>query len=140
MAEPSRLNIEEIFFPILEMHTQPDHDLRGDRSGTVVKFGSKVSTIPNQPGKYAFGMSVATNNETSRNLPYRFQVEAYAVVSITGDPLEGDAAEKFIEFHSAPILMGAIRQKLGDLTSGAPWGRFLLKGIPLAEARQIVSI
>ena len=137
MPDPSLLHVEELFFPVLEMRTLNSHNNRGDRSGTVVKFGRNVQKLENQPGKFGMAMSVATNDEESRNAPYKFHVEAFAVVSIAGTPLEGDEAVKFVEDHGAPILMGAMREKIGELTGGAPFGRFLLKPIPLAEPMQI---
>jgi hypothetical protein len=137
MAEASLLNLEELFFPILELHTLTTHDVKGDRTGTMLQFGRRVTKLDNQPGKWGFGMSIATNDATSRNPPYRFLVEAYSIVSISGTPLEGEAAEKFIELHGAPLLMGAMRERLAELTARAPWGRFLVKPIPLQDPQQI---
>jgi hypothetical protein len=137
MAEASLLNIEELFFPILELRTLTTHDARGDRTGTMLQFGRRVTKLDNQPGKYGFGMSIATDDTNSKNPPYKFVVEAYAIVSITGTPLEGEAAEKFIELHGAPLMMGAMRERLAELTARAPWGRFLVKPIPLQDPQQI---
>ncbi|MEY2853994.1 MAG: hypothetical protein RL030_1126 [Pseudomonadota bacterium] len=137
MAEASLLNLEELFFPILELHTLTTHDVKGDRTGTMLQFGRRVTKLDNQPGKWGFGMSIATNDATSRNPPYRFLVEAYSIVSISGTPLDGEAAEKFIELHGAPLLMGAMRERLAELTARAPWGRFLVKPIPLQDPQQI---
>ena len=137
MSEPSLLHVEEMYFPVLELRTLNTHNNSGERSGTIVKFGRNVQKLDARPGKYALAMSVATNDEESRNAPYKFHVEAFAVVSITGTPLEGEAATKFIENAGAPILMGAIREKVSELTAGAPFGRFLLKPIPLGEPMEI---
>jgi hypothetical protein len=141
MTEPSRLSIDEMFFPMIELRTQNNHDVRGDRTGTVVKFGRNVQKMTNgSVGQWGLGMSVATDNETSRNPPYQFHVEAFAIVSIQGTALDGDEALKFIELHGAPLLMGAMRERLAELTARAPWGRFLLKPIPLQDPQQILVI
>lgn len=133
MAEPSVLMIEEIFYPTQEVRSKNEHSPQGERAGTLLKFGRQVQKLDNQPGKYALAVSVGSDDENSRNPPYHFIIEAYAIVTIGGTALEGEAAEKFITANGLPLLMGAIRERLADITARAPWGRFLINSLPLQE-------
>lgn len=140
MAEPSLLQIEDVMYPTLEVRTNNQHSPEGERAGTLLKFGREVRKLDNRPGKYALMVSVSSDNEQSRNPPYRFAVDAYAVVSIGGEALEGEAAEKFILTNGLPIMMGAVRERLAEATARAPWGRFLINAIPLPESLQIGTV
>lgn len=137
MAEPSQLLIEEIFFPVQEVRSLNDHSPQGERAGTQLKFGRQVQALDKQPGKYALALSVASDDEASRNPPYRFIIEANAIVTIGGTPLEGEAAAKFIMDNGIHILMGMVRERLADITARSPWGRFLISTLPLQEAQTI---
>ncbi|MGC4029310.1 MAG: hypothetical protein QM696_10590 [Steroidobacteraceae bacterium] len=137
MSEPSTLLIEEIFYPTQEVRSLNNHSAQGERAGTLLKFGRQVQKLENQPGKYALAVSVGSDDEKSRNPPYHFVIEVYAIVTIGGTPLEGEAAEKFILTNGLPLLMGAIRERLADITARAPWGRFLINALPLQESVQL---
>lgn len=140
MADPTFLNIDEIFFPVLEVRMLSNHNSSGTRSGTLLKFGRQVQKLDNQPGKWALAMSVATDDEKSTNPPYKFLIEAHAIISFTGTPLEGDEALRFIETQGAPMLMGSIRERLAEMTSRNPWGRFMINGVPLSEPVQVSQL
>ena len=140
MAEASILLMEELLYPTLEVRTNPKHDVQGTRSGTLLKFGQQVQPIENQPGKYGLVVSVATDDEKSQNPPYKFIVEAYAIVTVGGEKLEGDALAKFITENGLPIVMGAIREHLAHATARAPWGRFLINAVPLPNAVSILTV
>lgn len=140
MAQPSLLQIEDVMYPTLEVRTNNEHTPQGERAGTLLKFGREVRKLDNRPGKYALMVSVSSDNEQSRNPPYRFAVDVYAVVSIGGEPLEGEAAEKFIADNGLPLLMGAVRERLAEATARAPWGRFLINAVPLPEPIQIGTV
>jgi hypothetical protein len=140
MAEPSILLIEELLYPVMEVRTQSNHNAQGDRAGTQLKFGRHLQPATNQPGKYALAVSIGSDDETSRNPPYKFLIEAYAIVSISGTPLEGEAAEKFILQNGLPMLVGAMRDRLAELTARSPWGRFLINALPLPEPNMIVAV
>jgi hypothetical protein len=140
MADPTYLSIDEIFFPVLEMRMLTSHTANGTRSGTLLKLGRQVTKLENQPGKWALAMSVGSDDEKSTNPPYKFLIEAHAIVSFTGTPLEGQAAERFIEMQGAPLLMGAIRERLAEMTARSPWGRFMINGIPLTEPATVLQL
>lgn len=140
MAEPSQLMIEEIFFPVQEVRSLNEHSAQGERAGTQLKFGRQVQKLEKQPGKYALALSVASDDEASRNPPYRFLIEINAIVTIGGTPLEGEAAEKFIVDTGIPILMGSVRERLADITARAPWGRFLINALPLQDSQTISAM
>jgi hypothetical protein len=140
MADPVHLQLDDLLFPTLEIRTNNTHDPRGNMSGTLLKYGKHIQKAEGQPGKFAMVVSVASDNENSVNPPYQFLVEAYAIVSVNDATMSEDAASTFVQTNALPLIMGAIRERLTQMTARAPWGRFLINAVPLSESSQIVSI
>jgi preprotein translocase subunit SecB len=131
-----QLQLEELLFPLQEVRSNQGHSPAGDRAGTQLEFGQQLQKMEDQPGRYVLMVSVKTNNETSKNAPYQFSIEAYAVLNVTGAADEA-AEQAMITANGFPMIMGAIRERLAQLTSRAPWGRFLVNSIPLSPTAQI---
>jgi preprotein translocase subunit SecB len=131
-----QLQLEELLFPLQEVRSNQGHSPAGDRAGTQLEFGQQLQKMEDQPGRYVLMVSVKTNNETSKNAPYQFGIEAYAVLNVTGAADEA-AEQAMITANGFPMIMGAIRERLAQLTSRAPWGRFLVNSIPLSPTTQI---
>jgi len=131
-----QLQLEELLFPLQEVRSNQSHDPQGDRSGTQLEFGQQLQKMEDQPGRYVLMVSVKTNNETSKNPPYQFSIEAYAVLNVKG-AADQAAEQAMITANGFPMIMGAIRERLAQLTARAPWGRFLVNSIPLSPTAQI---
>ncbi len=138
-AQTLQLQLEDILFPLQEVQTNQGHDPNGDRAGTQLQYGNQIQKIEGQAGRYAVVVSVRTDNGRSKNPPYTFAVEAYALMSVTGTADEA-AIQTFITANGFPIIMGAIRERIAHLTGRSPWGRFLINVIPLAPPTQITYI
>jgi len=131
-----QLQLEELLFPLQEVRSNQSHDPAGDRAGTQLDFGQQLQKMEDQPGRYILMVSVKTNNETSKNPPYQFAIEAYAVLNVTG-ATDQAAEQAVITANGFPMIMGAIRERIAHLTSRAPWGRFLVNSIPLTPTATI---
>ncbi|MFO1505450.1 MAG: hypothetical protein U1F39_16790 [Steroidobacteraceae bacterium] len=136
MENTPQLQLEELLFPLQEVRSIQSHDPQGDRSGTQLEFGQQLQKMEDQPGRYVLMVSVKTNNETSKNPPYQFSIEAYAVLNVKG-AADQAAEQAMITANGFPMIMGAIRERLAQLTARAPWGRFLVNSIPLSPTAQI---
>ena len=136
MENTPQLQLEELLFPLQEVRSNQGHDPAGDRAGTQLEFGQQLQKMEDQPGRYVLMVSVKTNNETSKNPPYQFSIEAYAVLNVTG-AADQAAEQLLITSNGFPMIMGAIRERLANLTSRAPWGRFLVNSIPMNPTAQI---
>jgi hypothetical protein len=132
----TQLQLEDLLYPLQEVRTNQGHDPNGDRAGTQLQYGQQVQKMEGQPGRYALMASVRTDNAASKNAPYTFAVEAYAVFNVTGAADEA-AEQQALLANGFPLLMGAIREHLAQLTVRAPWGRFLINTIPLQPPTQI---
>lgn len=137
MSDSPQLLIDQLLFPIVELRTNGKHDQQGNLSGTQLKYGHQVQKLENQPGRYAVILQVRTDNDTSVNPPYDFVIEAYAIFVVNGGTDEGDANARLVLQNGLPIVMGAIRERVADITSRAPWGRFLINSVGLPEGVQI---
>jgi hypothetical protein len=131
-----QLQLEELLFPLQEVRSNQSHDAAGDRAGTQLEFGQQLQKMEDQPGRYILMVSVKTNNETSKNPPYQFAIEAYAILNVTG-AADQAAEQAVITANGFPMIMGAIRERIAHLTSRAPWGRFLVNSIPLTPTATI---
>jgi hypothetical protein len=131
-----QLQLEELLFPLQEVRSNQSHDPAGDRAGTQLEFGQQLQKMEDQPGRYILMVSVKTNNETSKNPPYQFAIEAYAVLNVTG-AADQAAEQAVITSNGFPMIMGAIRERIAHLTSRSPWGRFLVNAIPLTPTATI---
>lgn len=136
MENTPQLQLEELLFPLQEVRSNQSHDPQGDRAGTQLEFGQQLQKMEDQPGRYVLMVSVKTNNETSKNPPYQFSIEAYAVLNVKG-AADQAAEQAMITANGFPMIMGAIRERLAQLTARAPWGRFLVNSIPLSPTAQI---
>lgn len=136
MENTPQLQLEELLFPLQEVRSNQSHDPAGDRAGTQLEFGQQLQKMEDQPGRYVLMVSVKTNNETSKNAPYQFSIEAYAVLNVK-DAADQAAEQAMITANGFPMIMGAIRERIAQLTSRAPWGRFLVNSIPLSPTAQI---
>jgi preprotein translocase subunit SecB len=132
----TQLQLDDLLFPLQEVRTNQGHDVNGERAGTQLQFGQQVQKLEGQPGRYALMASVRTDNAASKNAPYTFSIEAYGVFVVTGAADEA-AEQAALMANGFPIIMGAIREHLAQLTVRAPWGRFLINVIPLTPPTQI---
>jgi preprotein translocase subunit SecB len=136
VEETPQLQLEELLFPLQEVRSNQSHDPAGERAGTQLEFGQQLQKMEDQPGRYVLMVSVKTNNETSKNPPYQFSIEAYAVLVVKG-AADQAAEQLLITSNGFPMIMGAIRERIAHLTSRAPWGRFLVNSIPLNPTAHI---
>jgi hypothetical protein len=125
MGDPSALQLEELFFPMQDVRANPEHNQQGERAGTRLHVAHQLAPIDGKPGRYALNITVRSDNVNSRNAPYDFAIEGYAVISMlaSGDKATEPAA---VLAAGLPAVTGAIRERLAELTARAPWGRFLL--------------
>ena len=139
MTENAQLLIENLFFPTIEVRTLDKHDVNGDRSGTQLHYNQALQKLDGE-NRYGVVVSVRTDDEKSINPPYRFMLEAYAIFTVSNGGTDELAISNFILDNGTPLVIGAIRERLADLTARSPWGRFLINSIPLTEPRTIRSI
>ena len=138
MDAPFPLRLEELFFPIQEVRANPDHDPQGERTGTNLKQSFNVQVIDGQPGLYGVEMLVECDRETSRNPPYFFQLQVYALMRSEG-ALDPATAQTLAASTSFSVLVGAARERLLELTSRAPWGRFMMGIVQLVPQPVVES-
>jgi hypothetical protein len=135
-----QLRFEDLMFPILEMRTNVKHDAKGERAGTQLLVDQQLQKLEGPEKRYGFAVSVSSDNTASVNAPYAFMVEAYAMIHVSGSTLDAEAEAKQVQANALSIIMGAIRERVAEMTARAPWGRFLINPTPLTEPMQITYI
>jgi hypothetical protein len=132
------LRLEELFFPVQEVHANPEHDIKGERVGTSLKHVFGVQPIENQPGLFGAELMVECDRESSRNPPYFFQLRAYALIRVEHG-VDVAASQQIATTTGFSVLVGAARERLLELTSRAPWGRFVMGIMQLATQQRVES-
>lgn len=139
MENAPQLLLEDLLFPILEMRTNPQHDVQGDRAGTQLQYGQQMQKLEGSANRYGLMVSVRTDNEASKNPPYAFLVESYAIL-VVNNPGTDEEVQKLVQENGLSMVLGAVRERIAELTARAPWGRFLINTVSLPEKRTIEYI
>lgn len=129
------LQLEDIFFPIQEVRALAEHDPQGELRGTHILQTIEFQELDLATGRYGVVLEMAMDEEKSLNPPYSFRLQAFAsfVINPEIDPV---SAQALVQANGVMILVGAMRERLLELTSRAPWGRFLLNTQPIQLLKQ----
>lgn len=133
MNEPFQLRIEEIFFPVQELLTNPDHTSAGGLAGTRINNHFNIGSTQDDPSRIIADLTIETDRKTSTNPPYFFRLHTRVVFKVEGK-FSGDFAEKRATRVAFDIAVGAARERMLDLSSRNALGRFLLPVIQMSGA------
>lgn len=135
------LQVERYYFLRQSVIANPDHDANGRKDGSDFKSEVNVNPIAGETLSLAISVTLFLDEETSENPPYFFHIQAFGIFSqVPNLPTEvaqllatfpAEAAQQLAAKTGIRILVGAIRERLADLTCRAPWGIFMLGSIPL---------
>lgn len=126
MDKPS-IWLENLFFPHQVVRANNGHQAQGSRDGSQVVFEHGMEKIAGRENAFGLQLAVRLDEEKSVNAPYVFTVVAYGVFAV--DPenaLSEDKIQEMLMSTGMPVLVGAVRERLADLTARAPWGIFNL--------------
>jgi preprotein translocase subunit SecB len=130
------LRLDRYFFTEQEVKANPGfiHD-----QGTPVLMDffckTEYSKLDNGDRSYGIVASVSLNQEGSQNPPYFFSISAFGIV-VAREDLEAGDIESMIEMSGAQMLLGAIRERLAEMTGRGPWGAINLDFVPLPLTKQ----
>lgn len=129
---PSPFQLDRYFFPRQEVTANPSHHVNlPSNTASVVKVAiGKDATAPNV---LTVVCHVSLDEAASTNPSYFFTLEAFGIFR-TPDVLTDDATRMDIGMKAAPILIGAARERLAELTSRAPWGPLILGITQISQA------
>jgi len=123
------LQLERYFFTHQEVVANPDHIANGRKDGSQLKSEVNANLVEGRSNAFAVSVRVFLDNESSDNPPYFFHIEAFGIFVLASD-LPSEASQQ-LATTSGAILIGAIRERLADLTSRGPWGGFMIPPIPV---------
>jgi len=132
MDKPFPLQLDEVFFPVQEVRANPEHDPTGDRTGTRIKHVFNVQLVEGQPGVWGAELLIECDRDESLNPPYFFNLQAFAMVRVD-QQLDLATAQSLATTTCFSVLIGATRERLLELTSRAPWGRFMMGIVQLVS-------
>jgi hypothetical protein len=129
------LQLEDIFFPLQEVRALAEHDPQGELRGTHIIQSIEFQVLDAAAGRYGVVLDMTIDEEKSHNPPYCFRLQAFASFFISPE-IDPISAQALVQTNGVMILIGAMRERLLELTSRAPWGRFLLNTQPIQLLHQ----
>ena len=129
-SAPSPFHLEELYFPVQELRALPGHDANGDRQGTNITLSKAVQPVADAGQAYWFTLTVISNDATSVNAAYSFRVEAAALFRCAEAMLVSTERLRRLEEVALPVVLGAVRERIAEMSSRAPWGRYLVNLLP----------
>jgi hypothetical protein len=129
-SAPSPFRLEELYFPVQELRALPAHEALGERQGTNITLSQAVRSADDDGHAYWFTLAVVSNDATSVNAPYSFRVEAAALFRCTEAMPTSVDRMRMLEDVALPAVLGAVRERIAEMSSRAPWGRFLVDLVP----------
>jgi hypothetical protein len=127
---PSPFRLEELYFPVQELRALPSHDATGERQGTNTTLSQGVKPVDDAGQAYWFTLAVVSNDATSVNAPYSFRMEAAALFRCTDATLNSSEIARMLTAVAQPVVLGAVRERIAEMSSRAPWGRYLVDLVP----------
>jgi len=115
---PLRLN--NYFFTHQEAIANPEHK-QGE--GHELKMHFDVSTVVSKiDNENSFTLEVTTviNAENSINPSYFIKISAFGIIDVIHD-FTSEKVEDLVKSSGSQVLIGAIRERIIDLTSRGPW-------------------
>ncbi|HEY8035627.1 MAG TPA: hypothetical protein VIF37_08565 [Methylobacter sp.] len=125
------LRLDRYFFTQQEVTANPDFVQDEDNNDIYIIEGN-AQRLVDHDHVYGITAHVELNAETSVNPPYFFSITAFGVILVKDGSVGQAAIESIIENSGAQLLLGAIRERLADMTARGPWASINLDFIPLA--------
>lgn len=117
------LQLKEYYFPLQNVEANPDFNPQIGDSETKVRVGFSLSGT-DDPSLVVADIKIEADPSASTNPPYFFTLQAFGVFHREAD------AESILSHgrdDALHVLMGAARERLTELTSRGPWGRYFMK-------------
>jgi len=131
MTAKTALVLKKYQFTYVNVQPIMDHDLAGDRNGTISKCHTKYTYEP-ETNLVIAEVTISTDIEKSVNPPYMYEMTAFGVFAPTE---KGAETSKSAIQQSAQLLIGVIRQQIMAITSTMPWGSFY-QGFVIVDTEQ----
>lgn len=119
------LRLERYFFTRQEVLANPEHQQTGKKDGSAIQSDVNVFAVDERPGAYGVEVTLRLDEDASENAPYSFCIQAFAVF-VQSAELPPDQALQLAASTGLNMLIGAMRERLADLTGRGPWGAFML--------------
>jgi len=128
------LRLESYFFTHQEAIANPEFLQNADKKPSIdIIVNGGIIRLDDSNNGYRYGLTVHVelDKEKSENSPYFFSITAFGIISIKPDVQSYQSIESLVETSGTQLLLGAIRERLADMTSRGPWTFVQLDFIPL---------
>lgn len=122
MSEP-QFQLERYFYPRQEVRANPLHD-KSQETKTASEIVFEIGKDPGIPRALNVTCRLTIDLASSVNPPYDFALEVFGI--FIGDRDIQDSDKIKLAHFEVPALVGAIRERLAEMTSRAPWGPLTL--------------
>lgn len=128
----SVLQVEDFFFPEQIVRANPQFNPAGNKRGTVLNVHADIKNLSDGSPDSKFGVDliVESDDEKSENPSYSFRLHGFLIFTVQEvEGVEPEKAKEEAKANGVTMIVGATRERLADITSRGPWGRFILPAI-----------
>lgn len=123
------LQLKSYSFPVQISRANQEFDPQGELNGTKTSNSFIFVKADDNDQTWFAQMTVATDVNESVNPPYFYEIHAFGIFQSeigTDEQIINSAGQ----VECFQVLTGAIRERIAELTSRAPWGQHTLDIIP----------
>ena len=118
--QPFPLQLSNYFFTHQEATANPEHEINQSKeSNAHYDINAVVSKI-NDRNSYGLEVTATLNPEKSVNAPYFIKITAFGIIEAS-DAINQKEIEKLVSSAGSQLMIGAIRERIAEMTSRGPW-------------------
>ena len=116
------LKLKNYFFTHQEVIANPEFS-ENSEAGNDVDYDIDVESVNISKNEYGVNIKVNVGAEKTPNAPYFFTISAFGFFETSKEhkDLDENELKELIEFTGTQVLIGAIRERLADMTARGPW-------------------
>lgn len=131
------LKLKNYFFTHQEVIANPSHDESAETENNI-DYDIAVETVNISENSYGVNVKIYVDVEKNQNAPYFFTIAAFGFIEVNMDQnkdITNEELKKLISSTGVSVLVGAIRERLADMTARGPWAVCYLDILPLTEKK-----
>lgn len=128
------LQLERYFFTEQNISANPEFNIDTEKNPTHLEYLISYDFSKSDNSDYFISSEVRLDPEKSTNPSYFFNISVFGVISIRDKSITEDQINKILQTSGAQLIIGAIRERLAEMSSRGPWGMINLDFIPLTKS------
>ncbi len=128
------LQLERYFFT--EQYISANQEFNQDTENNPINIEQTINSDfskTDEEEKYFISAEISLNREKSSNPPYFFKISVFGIISIRDKDTPNEVIESMIRTSGTQLVIGAVRERLAEMSSRGPWGMIHMDFIPISK-------